>query len=177
MREAASASTRTRSAIYGTPIPPRFLRSSRAPAVSSGRHAPHRHPGGRRPGSESGASFRCPSAWEPLRSRRNSIAATSRAGTSRSSAISAQAFNVQAAYVGSRGIRQTVNQNINAAGPGGGNNGRALFQKFGRISNITYHDRSARRRMTVCNCRLSSAVSARRCSACRTRSRRSIDLR
>jgi hypothetical protein len=48
-------------------------------------------------------------------------------------------FNVQAAYVGSRGIRQTVNQNINAAGPGGGNNGRALYAKFQRISNITYH--------------------------------------
>ncbi|MBS1829664.1 MAG: TonB-dependent receptor, partial [Acidobacteria bacterium] len=48
-------------------------------------------------------------------------------------------FNVQAAYVGSRAIRQTVNQNINAAGPGGGNNGRALFPKFGRISNITLH--------------------------------------
>jgi hypothetical protein len=48
-------------------------------------------------------------------------------------------FNVQAAYVASRGIRQTVNQNINAAGPGGGNNGRALFAKFGRISNVTYH--------------------------------------
>lgn len=48
-------------------------------------------------------------------------------------------FNVQGAYVASRGIRQTVNQNINAAGPGGGNTGRALYAKFGRISNITYH--------------------------------------
>jgi hypothetical protein len=48
-------------------------------------------------------------------------------------------LNLQAAYVGSRGVRQTVNQNINAAGPGGGNNGRALFAPFGRISNITYH--------------------------------------
>jgi hypothetical protein len=48
-------------------------------------------------------------------------------------------FNVQAAYVGSRGIRQTVNQNINAAGPGGGNTGRALYSKFQRISNVTYH--------------------------------------
>lgn len=48
-------------------------------------------------------------------------------------------FNLQTAYVGSRGVRQTINQNINAAGPGGGNNGRALFPKFGRISNITYH--------------------------------------
>ncbi len=48
-------------------------------------------------------------------------------------------FNVQAGYVGSRGIRQTVNQNINAAGPGGGNTGRALYPKFQRISNITYH--------------------------------------
>jgi hypothetical protein len=48
-------------------------------------------------------------------------------------------LNAQAAYVGSRGIRQTVNRNLNAAGPGGGNNGRPLFQSFGRISNITYH--------------------------------------
>ncbi|MBI4893681.1 MAG: TonB-dependent receptor [Acidobacteria bacterium] len=48
--------------------------------------------------------------------------------------------NVQAAYVGSRGVRQTVNQNINASGPGGGNTGRALYAKFRRISNITYHN-------------------------------------
>lgn len=48
-------------------------------------------------------------------------------------------FNVQAAYVGSRAVRQTVNQNLNVAGPGGGNNGRLLFPKFGRISNVTYH--------------------------------------
>jgi hypothetical protein len=48
-------------------------------------------------------------------------------------------LNLQTAYVGSRGIRQAVNQNINAAGPGGGNNGRALFPKFGRTTNITYH--------------------------------------
>jgi hypothetical protein len=48
--------------------------------------------------------------------------------------------NLQAAYVGSRGVRQTVNQNINAGGPGGGNAGRALFPKFGRITNITYHN-------------------------------------
>ena len=46
--------------------------------------------------------------------------------------------NTQASYVGTRGIRQTVNQNINAAGPGGGNNGRALFPSFGRIANVTY---------------------------------------
>jgi Carboxypeptidase regulatory-like domain/TonB dependent receptor-like, beta-barrel len=48
-------------------------------------------------------------------------------------------INVQTAYVGSRGIRQTVNQNINAGGPGGGNSGRALFAKFGRTTNITNH--------------------------------------
>ena len=42
----------------------------------------------------------------------------------------------QAAYVGSRAIRQTANVNINAAGPGGGNNGRALFPQFGRIATI-----------------------------------------
>jgi Carboxypeptidase regulatory-like domain len=45
-------------------------------------------------------------------------------------------FNVQAAYVGTRSIRQTVIQNINAAGPGGGNAGRALYPSFGRISDI-----------------------------------------
>ena len=49
-------------------------------------------------------------------------------------------INMQAAYVGSRGIRQTVNQNINAAGPGGGNAGRALFPQFARISDVTYFD-------------------------------------
>jgi hypothetical protein len=48
-------------------------------------------------------------------------------------------FNVQSAYVGSRGVRQTVNRNINAGSPGLGNNGRALYSKFQRISNITYH--------------------------------------
>lgn len=46
-------------------------------------------------------------------------------------------FNVQAGYAGSRAIRQTVIQNINAAGPGGGNAGRAL-SRFNRISNIQY---------------------------------------
>ena len=35
-------------------------------------------------------------------------------------------------------IRQTVIQNINSAGPGGGNNGRALFPSFGRIANVSY---------------------------------------
>jgi carboxypeptidase family protein/TonB-dependent receptor-like protein len=45
-------------------------------------------------------------------------------------------FVAQAAYVGSRAIRQTANVNINAAGPGAGNNGRALFPQFGRIANI-----------------------------------------
>lgn len=47
-------------------------------------------------------------------------------------------FNVQAAYVGSRAIRQTVIQNINAAGPGGGNAGRALYAQFARISDIRW---------------------------------------
>ena len=41
----------------------------------------------------------------------------------------------QAAYVGTRAIRQTANVNINAAGPGGGNAGRALA-KFGRTATI-----------------------------------------
>ncbi|MBA2646896.1 MAG: hypothetical protein H0U81_08870, partial [Pyrinomonadaceae bacterium] len=44
-------------------------------------------------------------------------------------------FSAQAAYVGSRAIRQVANVNINAAGPGGGNNGRALFSQFRRIAN------------------------------------------
>jgi hypothetical protein len=48
-----------------------------------------------------------------------------------------EGFYVQGAYVGSRAIRQTANVNINAAqGPGGGNNGRALFPAYGRIANI-----------------------------------------
>ncbi|HXG56458.1 MAG TPA: TonB-dependent receptor [Vicinamibacterales bacterium] len=42
----------------------------------------------------------------------------------------------QAAYVGTRAIRQTANVNINAAGPGGGAAGRALFPQFGRTANI-----------------------------------------
>jgi hypothetical protein len=46
-------------------------------------------------------------------------------------------FFFQVAYVGSRAIRQTANVNINAGvGPGGGNNGRALFPKYQRIANI-----------------------------------------
>ena len=52
------------------------------------------------------------------------------------SARARRGFVAQAAYVGSRAIRQTANVNINAAGPGGGNNGRALFPQFGRIANI-----------------------------------------
>ncbi len=40
--------------------------------------------------------------------------------------------------MGSRAIRQTVIQNINAAGPGGGNTGRALYPQFARIANIKY---------------------------------------
>jgi hypothetical protein len=51
----------------------------------------------------------------------------------------ASGFTAQAAYVGSRAIRQTTNRNLNAAGPGGGNSGRPLFQRFGRVSNVTYH--------------------------------------
>ena len=47
-------------------------------------------------------------------------------------------FNLQAAYVGSRAIRQTAIQNINTAGPNGGQNGRALFPAFGRTANVNY---------------------------------------
>lgn len=42
----------------------------------------------------------------------------------------------QAAYVGTRAIRQMANVNINASGPGGGNAGRALFPQFGRTATI-----------------------------------------
>ena len=45
-------------------------------------------------------------------------------------------FNVQAGYIGSRGIRQTAIVNINAAGPGGGSPGRALYAQFARTSDI-----------------------------------------
>ena len=45
-------------------------------------------------------------------------------------------FNLQAAYVGSRSIRQTIIQNINAAGPGGGNAGRALYPSFQRVADV-----------------------------------------
>ena len=46
-------------------------------------------------------------------------------------------FVFQAAYVGTRAIRQVAYLNINVAGPGGGNAGRALFQPSGRTANIT----------------------------------------
>ena len=46
-------------------------------------------------------------------------------------------FNAQAAYVSTRAIRHTDNVNINAAGPGGGNAGRALFPLTGRTTDIT----------------------------------------
>ncbi len=45
-------------------------------------------------------------------------------------------FNLQAGYVGSRGIRQTAIVNINAAGPGGGATGRALYPQFARTADI-----------------------------------------
>lgn len=44
---------------------------------------------------------------------------------------------VQSAYVASRAIRQTANHNLNFAPPGGGNAGRVLAQRWGRIGNIT----------------------------------------
>src|SRR5262249_46291037 len=47
-------------------------------------------------------------------------------------------FNLRAAYVGSRAIRQTAIQNINAAGPDGGDKGRALYAAFGRTANVNY---------------------------------------
>ena len=62
-------------------------------------------------------------------------------------------FNVQAAYVGSRGIRQTVIQNINAAGPGGGNTGRALYPAFRARRTSVISRRSILRPTTVCSSR------------------------
>lgn len=47
-------------------------------------------------------------------------------------------INFQAGYVGSRAIRTTQIQNTNAAGPGGGNAGRALYATFQRISGIRW---------------------------------------
>ncbi|HUS06560.1 MAG TPA: TonB-dependent receptor [Bryobacteraceae bacterium] len=44
--------------------------------------------------------------------------------------------SVQAAYVGSRAIRQTANLNLNAGSPGGGTAGRALFARTGRTADI-----------------------------------------
>lgn len=47
-------------------------------------------------------------------------------------------FNAQVGYAGSRGIRSSAIQNINAAGPGGGNAGRALNPSFGRIADVRW---------------------------------------
>jgi hypothetical protein len=44
--------------------------------------------------------------------------------------------SVQAAYVASRGIRQTANLNLNAGSPGGGTAGRALYARTGRTADI-----------------------------------------
>src|SRR5262249_53431561 len=46
-------------------------------------------------------------------------------------------FNLQASHVGTRAIRHTDQVNVNAAGPGGGNAGRALFPLTGRTTDIT----------------------------------------
>lgn len=46
-------------------------------------------------------------------------------------------FNVQAAYVGSLAVRHTGDININAAGPGGGVAGQALYQYTGQTTAIT----------------------------------------
>lgn len=49
-------------------------------------------------------------------------------------------FVLQTGYVGTRSIRQTANLNINSAGPGGGNAGRALALRTpGRIGNILFY--------------------------------------
>jgi hypothetical protein len=46
-------------------------------------------------------------------------------------------FVFEAAYVGTRAIRQVAYVNINSAGPGGGAAGRALYQPSGRSADIT----------------------------------------
>jgi hypothetical protein len=48
-------------------------------------------------------------------------------------------LNLQTAYVGTRAIRQTVIHNINYGGPGAGNAGRVLAQRWGRIANINMY--------------------------------------
>jgi hypothetical protein len=49
----------------------------------------------------------------------------------------AKDFNAQAAFVQTRAIRHTDDININAAGPGGGNAGRAYFAITGQTTDIT----------------------------------------
>ncbi len=51
-------------------------------------------------------------------------------------------FTAQAGYVGSRSIKQTNYRNLNAAPPGAGVNGQALFIKYGRRAAINLHDPS-----------------------------------
>lgn len=48
-------------------------------------------------------------------------------------------WNLQTAYVGTRGIRQTAIHNINYGTPGSGNNGRVLAPRWGRIANINVY--------------------------------------
>jgi hypothetical protein len=48
-------------------------------------------------------------------------------------------FNLQTAYVGTRGIRQTAIHNINYGAPGSGNAGRVLARRWGRIANINMY--------------------------------------
>jgi hypothetical protein len=49
----------------------------------------------------------------------------------------AKDFNIQGAYVQTRAIRHTDDININPAGPGGGNAGRAYYAITGQITDIT----------------------------------------
>jgi hypothetical protein len=49
----------------------------------------------------------------------------------------ARDFNVQAAFVSTKAIRHTDDININAAGPGGGNTGRAYYAITGQTTDIT----------------------------------------
>ena len=84
-------------------------------------------------------------------SRKPLIAAISKAAPTSPFSAMPGPFNVQAAYAGSRGIRQTAIQNINSAGPDEcGNAGRALFPILsGEFPTSKTLCRSTRRRTTA----------------------------
>ena len=118
----ASASIRTRSATCATPIPATISSQFSGASTVAGRGiAAHGHSRGAGPRSEPGCHRVADRGRHADVPGRSSIAGTSSRSTSRFSTSSAPGFVAQAAYVGTRAIRQTANVNINAAGPGGGN--------------------------------------------------------